>query len=329
MRRFPAKAGVILKVVFGLGVFAWMASSGKLNLAQVVRSLSHWPTMLTIIALGYAQAGIIAWRWKLLLHTQDILIDFSRAWGLTMIGMLFNVVIPGSVGGDLIKGYYISRAAAGRTSPAAASIMVDRVVGLIGLLFLGAVMAVAQLQETLHSAATRSLGMLTTGGVVVGLLGVYVAVFAGGYLSHWRFLPSVLQRLFRALYEYRKKASVIPIALMLSVFNQILTCGMYYLALRTTGMPAMPIGQFFMIVPLGMVTCAIPISPGGIGVGQAAFFALFRAVAPAYALAGTDAFTVFQMMFILVCLSGFYWYVSYQRLELETGAKPVFTTTRS
>jgi uncharacterized membrane protein YbhN (UPF0104 family) len=67
------------------------------------------------------------------------------------------------------------------------------------------------------------------------------------------------------------------------------------------------------------VTGAVPISPAGIGVGQAAFFALFTIVAPSYASAGTDAFTVFQAMYILLCVSGLFWYVAYKHADLSSG----------
>src|ERR1700720_3103683 len=114
MKRFLSKASPVLKVLLAAGILTWMASSGKLNLAQVGRSLSHWPLMLAIVTLGYSQVAISAWRWNLLLQAQEIQLAYRRAWGLTMIGMLFNVVIPGAVGGDLVKGYYITRAASGR-----------------------------------------------------------------------------------------------------------------------------------------------------------------------------------------------------------------------
>jgi uncharacterized membrane protein YbhN (UPF0104 family) len=320
MQQPISKKGMLLKVLFGAGIFAWMAWSGKLNLAQVARSLSHWPLMLAIAAICYAQVGITAARWRMLLAALEIRISFPLAWGLMMIGMLFNVVIPGAVGGDLIKGYYIARAAAERKSHAATSVLMDRVVGLIGLLFLGAAMAVANLGETLRTPATRSLGLLAVGGFLGGLAGLYVALMAGNRLSSWGVLPAVVRNVFGALHEYRRKSSVVPIALALSVANQLLSCGMYYLAMRAVGIANMPAAEFFLVVPLGLVTTALPISPGGIGVGQAAFFTLFRIVAPAYAAAGTDAVTVMQVMFILVCLTGIYWYVSYKHVAIETPA---------
>lgn len=320
MRHGVSRAGVVLKLALGAAIFAWMAASGKLNLAQVGRGFSHWPLMLAIGALGYTQVGITAWRWRLLLGAQEIPLSYRRTWGLTMIGMLFNVAIPGAVGGDLIKGYYITRAAAGRKSHAATSILMDRVVGLIGLLFLAAAMVAANLKETMRSPATRSLGMLALGGFFGGLAGLYAAVLVGRRLSEWRLLPGILRNVFRALNEYRRSSSVVPVALALSVLNQGLSCGMYYLALRATGTAGIPMHQFFLVVPLGLVASAVPISPGGVGVGQAAFFALFRIVAPEYAAAGTDAFTVFQVVFLLVCVSGLYWYVSYKHESVDTGA---------
>jgi uncharacterized membrane protein YbhN (UPF0104 family) len=321
MKRALSKASPVLKVLFGAGIVAWMAYSGKLNLSQVAKSLSHWPIVLAMLGLGYSQVGITAWRWKLLLEAQEIWLPYGRAWGLTMVGMLFNVVIPGAVGGDLIKGYYITRAASGRKSHAATTILMDRVVGLIGLLFLGAVMAIANLDETLRTTATRSLGGMAVAGCAGGLVVLYTAVFAGGRLAEWRLLPDVLRNVFRALHEYRRKTRVVPVALALSVVNQGLSCGMYYLALQATGVTDMPMGQFFLVVPLGLVTSAIPISPGGIGVGQAAFFALFQIVAPKYAAAGTNALTVFQVIYILLCVSGLYWYLSYKHVDLETAGK--------
>ncbi len=316
MRKILSKASPALKALFGAAIFAWMAASGKLDLAEIARSFAHWPALLAIVGLNYCQIGITTWRWRLLLGAQDIRLSYSKAWGLTMIGMLFSTVIPGAVGGDLIKGYYIARVAPGRKAHAATSVLMDRVVGLIGLLFLGAMMMAANPAQVLHNAATRSLGGITAVGLLGGLAGLYAALFAGNRLSTWGFLPSVLRSVFSALHEYRRKASVIPITLAISIFNQALSCVSIYLALHSTGAAGLTAGEFFLIVPLGLVTSAVPISPAGVGVGQAAFFTLFQLVAPRYASAGTAAYTVFQAMFILVCVSGLFWYVAYKHRDL-------------
>jgi uncharacterized membrane protein YbhN (UPF0104 family) len=316
-----AKAAPLLKTAFGAAVFAWMAFSGKLNFTEIGRSFSHWPVMLAILGLGYCQAAITAWRWRLLLAAQEIPLSFRRTWGLTMIGLLFNVAIPGSVGGDLIKGYYVTRAAGGRKTHAATSILMDRVSGLIGLFFLGTAMALFNLGETLRNPATRILGALVVAGFAGGLAGLYAAIFAGDRLSRWTFLPRVLRTVFAALHEYRVKPGVAPAALALSVANQTISCLSLYLALRSTGVVGVPAGQFFLIAPLGFAATAVPVAPAGIGVGQAAFFALFHIVAPAYASAGTAAFTAFQAITILLCLSGLIWYIPYRQASGESATR--------
>ena len=315
MRRAISKAAPLLKVGLGAGIFAWMAFSGKLNFQEIGRSFAHWPAMLLILALGYCQAAITACRWRMLLAAQEIRLPFRQAWGLTMIGLLFNVAIPGAVGGDLVKGYYVTRAAAGRKTHAATAILMDRVVGLIGLLFLGAVMTRANLHEMLRNPATRGLGALTIAGFAAGFAGLYAAIFAGDRLSRFLFLPGPLRKVFAALHEYRRKPAVTPVALALSVCNQALTFTGFYLALQAAGVSGLRAGQFFLIVPLGFIANAVPISPAGIGVGQAAFFALFRIVAPEYASAATAAFTAFQAVTILLCLTGLAWYIPYKQVS--------------
>ena len=52
--------------------------------------------------------------------------------------MVFNLVIPGGVGGDLIKAAYLVRMQIKKTQ-AIASMVIDRILGLLGLFILAAI----------------------------------------------------------------------------------------------------------------------------------------------------------------------------------------------
>jgi uncharacterized membrane protein YbhN (UPF0104 family) len=315
------KTSQFLKLLLGPVFFAWMVHSGRLNLHQVVHGLLHWQAMMAMFVLLCIQPGITAWRWNLLLRAQEIRLPYREALGLTMIGLLFNVVIPGAVGGDLVKGYYITRAAEGRRSSAATSILMDRVLGILGLLLLAALMIVPNFSELAKNPATLKLGVAVVGGLIVGMGFVFSAGLMGSRVSEWTFLPLVLRNALRSLPGYHRKAAVIPAAIAVSVFSHLLACAAYYIALRSMGGTAdVPVGYFFLLVPLGLVAAAIPISPAGIGVGQAAFFALFRIVSGLHAVAAADAFTVLQLTVILVSLGGFCWYLRYRDVKVRTGA---------
>ena len=315
------KTGQLLKLLIGAAFCIWMVYSGKLDLHQVAESLAHWPTLSVMLALLYLQPVLTTWRWKLLLKAQEIRIPYSQAFGLTMIGLLFNLVVPGSVGGELMKGYYVVRATAGRKSPVATSILMDRVLGVLALFLLAVLVAAFNFRELAVRPATRSLGAFLVAGLLAGSGGLYAAVLAGARLSEWGYLPAVVRNAFRSLSQYHRKASVIPIGIAFSVLNHLLACIAYYLALRTVGkgLIVSP-GYFFLLVPLGFLSAAIPLSPAGIGVGQAAFFALFQIISFSHATAAAAAFTVFQLVSIVISLSGLYFYLSYKHIPVRTGS---------
>jgi len=319
-----AKVGRFLKLFLGPVLFAWMVYSGKLNLRQVVFGISHWQAFSAMIVLLCIQPAVTAWRWNLLLETQKIRLPYRQAFGLTMIGLLFNVLIPGAVGGDLIKGYYITRAMEGRKSSAATSILMDRVLGLLGLLGLAAFAMSPKFSELAKNPATYKLGMGVIGGLVVGLGLLFLVGLTGSRLSEWTLLPRAVRNVLRSLPNYHKNAAVIPVAIAVSAFSHLLACIAYYIALRSMGGANVAMGSFFLLVPLGLVVTAIPISPAGIGVGQMAFFALFHIVSASHAVAAADAFTVFQLAVILISLGGLCWYLPYRGIKVETRVPDAF-----
>src|SRR5258708_1211223 len=155
-----------------------MARSGRLSLSQVGKAWEHWPILMGVMTLMYIQIAVASWRWKYLLHAQEVLLPYSEAFSLTMIGALFNIVIPGAVGGDVMKGYYVSRQAGARRSHALTTILMDRVLGLVGLALLAAVAAVWKL----NSGATAELRGVCYLAIVLalgGIVGLIAAAQAG------------------------------------------------------------------------------------------------------------------------------------------------------
>jgi len=244
------KASQILKLAFGLMIFAWMAGSGRVNVHQVVGTLLHWQAVLVMLCLLSIQPCVTAWRWSLLL--EEVRLPYRRAYGLTMIGLLFNSEIPGAVGGDLLKGYYVVRATRGRKSSVASSIVMDRVLGILGLICLSLLMAAANFRELVHNHATRSLGALLVTGLISGLAALYIGGLAGPGLSELGFLPAVVRKACRSLSEYYKKPSVMLIAVAVSVLSHVFPCMAYYVALRTVGIVEdVSLASFFLLMPPG------------------------------------------------------------------------------
>ena len=77
-------------------------------------------------------------RWFFLVRVIEPKFKFGATILLGFIGMVFNLVIPGAVGGDLIKAAYLVRMRIRKTQ-AIASMVIDRILGLMGLFILAAI----------------------------------------------------------------------------------------------------------------------------------------------------------------------------------------------
>ena len=57
-----------------------------------------------------------------------------------MVGVFYNTFLPGSVGGDLLKAYFIAKEHPERKARAIATVIADRALGLFGLILFVAVL---------------------------------------------------------------------------------------------------------------------------------------------------------------------------------------------
>ena len=78
-------------------------------------------------------------RWYILVRAQDLPVTLNDAMRLGLIGCFYNAFLPGSVGGDIIKAAYLARGQTRRTV-AVATVIMDRVIALWGLIWFVAVL---------------------------------------------------------------------------------------------------------------------------------------------------------------------------------------------
>ncbi len=106
------------------------------NLKQIFLQMNLW---IFALSLGIFVIGqvIVGFRWWLLLRSQSVFIEFFAAVRLHFLGLFYNNYMPGSVGGDLIRAWYVTRHTDKRFE-AALSVFVDRAIGLLSTLIIAA-----------------------------------------------------------------------------------------------------------------------------------------------------------------------------------------------
>lgn len=234
-------------------------------------------------ALGFGVSlVVIAVRWWLLLRIQDIRIRLWEAIRLTFLGQFFNAVVPGTVGGDLVKAYYVSKHTP-KKAAVLVSVFVDRLMGLIELSLLAAVMMAVVLaaglenfQRVRRPAISISIVLLAVGGVLTFLLSS-------------RFRRALrLERLYQRLpiahhiaaagdaaRLYRRRIGALARAVLITLGAH--ACFVGFIALMGTSLSVpTPAYNYFIYVPLIYILGAIPLTPGGVGLVEAFYVDFFQ-----------------------------------------------------
>lgn len=314
---------LLLKIAFAAGVIYWMVHSGKLNLQVVGRAFAdEWPLALFLLVTLYLQVAIISWRWNILNGALGFGIRYREAFSLSMIGLLFTVVIPGSVGGDVIKAYYVGTRVPNRRAHAFTTILMDRFLGLLSLLTLGAAGVCWNYRIILTNKVMTALATFVVMAFLGGCLSLMAAVFFSkqvtGVLRRFEGrlpLAHHAVRCCEALESFRARPGVLILGILMSLPSHLIACLGMRVAMGMVGAAEMPLERFLLIVPLGLISTVIPISPGGVGIGQAAFYELCEALSHGSGPAASNAFTVYQTLQVAVYLTGFVSYLSHRHID--------------
>jgi len=305
------------KCAVAAGILGWMAQSGKLNVAMIAAGARRWPDMLLIAGTLIVALLLAAVRWHVLLLGQQFHMPFRQTVALTRIGLLFNAVLPGAVSGDVVKAYYVAQDVGRDRVRVVTTIIVDRLLGLfsltlvasVGVLFNG---ALVRRNPTLLTVSTMTLGACAALGA-----GVAAAIFAShGFvaLAAWierrvRWL-GFLKHAASAIAAYRSQGRRIVAGVLLSVPIHLLACFGIFVALRAVnGTHNLSGTMLLFLVPLGFVPMSLPIAPAGVGVGQAALYAIFEMAVRGSGESASSALTLYQAILLLLYLTGLWPYL--------------------
>ncbi len=288
------------KMLLVAALLYWLIDSGKLDLNQVGVIFREPKILLFSLAVWTVlYVGLGSYRWNMLLAGVGLKMPYFRALGLQLIGFFFNTAMPGSVGGDIVKAVYVIREQqADSKTPAMLTVLLDRIIGLTALFVVAGVAVVWNWEFLASHPSLKPIAVF----VVVGLVGVALGLGLVFYpfpeggdpirklLSHKIPGLRILSNIYSALRCYRQRPGLVFGTIFLSLVIHIgAMIYALFLTHRLTGQSPDP-GIFAVIFPIGVMATALPLAPGGLGVGHVAFDKLFT-------LAGwTGGANVFNIM---------------------------------
>lgn len=318
----------IFKLAFSVLLIVWLVSSEKFDLSQLRLLLSTQIVFFVLLLMAISNF-FASERWRSILISQGFSLTFWETLKLTYIGLFFNFAMPGGVGGDVVKGFYIAKNNSHRKFISVFTIFLDRIIGLFAMSIMAFLAVLSDFKFIWHNENLKIISIILGFLVFIFILFWGVAFSTGLRSSH--LLQSLLNKLphhhrvyqlWDSLLQIKEDKSAFLKALFFSFGAQICAILVFILCGKVLGLQ-LPIFTYFVAVPIGFMITAIPISPAGIGVGQAAFLYLFNVFSGDENNLGAIFITAFQAASLFWSLLGAYFYLTMKGVRLTSTQSPL------
>lgn len=294
----------MLRLLVSGALLSWLALRADWTQVRAIFAamrMDLWLAAVGLYGLAQVASGL---RWKILARPLGFEGSLARYTGIYFIGMFFNLLLPTSVGGDVVRAWYLD-GQSGRRGSALLSVLVDRLSGLVvlvGLAFLAALLTPVPLPFWVSACAWTAL----TGAA------------AGWLLLPWmtRFLPAKHQRLSADLlrsvtYVFR------PLPLFLSLCVQSANVLLVWLVGLAIDAPV-PASYYWIFVPMVTLLTLAPVSISGMGVREGGTVLFLTPFVPQ----GTALSLSFLWFSVFACASlcggAVYVFGRFPRLEVQS-----------
>lgn len=301
----------IIKLGFAFVLIYILVNKGYLNVSLLKQI--NIVSIFLVLALTFIGLVVNNVRWTLLLKTQGLVYNFFSTLKLSLIGIFFNFALPSSIGGDVVKAYYLARSSENEKSRAIMSVIVDRFLGLIAMLIL-AIFAMCMNYELVKSNINLYSIFLSAICILSGAL-IFLTIAFSNTIHNLKSIQYILNRLpnliknpYLALCSYGQNKKSVLIAITISFISQ-LAIVLIFKVVGDAVNADVSFYAYLFAVPIGLIVMSLPLAPAGIGIGQMAFLYLFKAYTGENLDVGTLGVTVLQMSLLVYGFVGAYFYV--------------------
>ncbi len=321
IRKKTRRLLALLQLVAGLTVVViliWRLDNRK-------ALLDNWRAALN--SPGWIFAGIVflglsmfttAWRWHTIVRIRHKSLSLLDANAITLSGHLFNLVLPGATGGDIIRAAYAAKVSPGERAEIASTVLLDRLIGVLSIILMTNIIVLLRLKFFMASPLLKSVAIFFFILLIAGITGTTLIIGMNHLERHPR-LRSFLQRsrigsLAARIYEALHLAFRNPGSMLSCVFLSVI-CQLFQVSCAWCMSCAIATGlrwpDFAAIMPVVNTAAMVPISPGGLGLREAVMQELFGAAGTPHATAISISLLVYGCMLLwaVIGIIPFLWLV--------------------
>jgi len=300
-------------VVFTLGALWFLAA--KLNWQEFSATIQKAHPVWLLAALA-AYGGVILVsivRWHLLLEVAGAAVGWARTAQLAVAGLFFNSVLPGVMGGDVMRAFWAARDAPQARAAAVVSILLERILGLAATVLLGAALILPRWRGLNQHPVPHAgaWAFVTVAGILVVILVVLATPYssrllAGDHSSGWRKAAAEGAKACHVCLTHPAGAGA---GLLLSLTSQALLVTLFFAVAEAMALPA-DLWQLASVLPMVAMVTVLPISWNGLGLREAAFVTFLGVFGVPAAQAVAISLTAFAVILVWNLFGGVVYLVS-------------------
>ncbi len=296
--------------LFAIVFLFFLIKKGPFKIEQLQFALSQPKILMLGISLLFIQFVLFSIRWKMFVDFISK-ISLKAAFRLTLIGQFFSFFIPGGVGSDVIKALELSKDHKTSKSTALSTVIADRVLGLFSMILISSAFLSFEFFQPDASRTNYflSISLILLLTMVLGLFfSPFIIRHMNKYFTHrksvvmdkiTKFLNS-----FELTFSYFRQPKLMAKNIVLCFFIQTISIYFMFTVVKSLNVEPPAFIVFFSLCCFGFLASAIPLTPAGIGVGQAAFYFLFSTYSPLMGEAAVTAVSVLQLFLLFYALFG-------------------------
>ncbi len=218
----------------------------KITIGDVTKVLQRTQPLYLLLALVlFLLSKVLAsYRLNLYFHQIQVALSHGSNLKLYLLGMFYNLFLPGGIGGDAYKGYVIKQKFQVKTKKVVAVLLLDRLSGLLLLFIYACILALLLKHELLNRFR-----------LLIGIL-AFLSVFVFWWINQ-RFFKNTLS-IFWKSFGY---SALVQVAQLASV----------WFILQSLSIAKSTLAYLFIFL-ISSIVSVVPLTIGGIGSREVTFF---------------------------------------------------------
>ena len=270
---------IFFKTLLSIILVTYLIRSDKMSLELLLNINFHYTSVIYLLVILSLFSLFQMLRWHALIKTQRIHLPFMRCMSLYMVSQFFATFLPGSIGGDLVRSFYIIENSNTTKSKAVSTIIYDRIWGIYTFILIGS-LAFCYLTSVndLIPVSVNIIGYILFFLLCIASLLLFYLLSPASTIFLNGLIPQKLKNKidFSALNEnYRQNPKLLFYSFIFSVASSLLFIfSFYFIGAHLTD--DIILSQSSFIVPLIVISNLIPLTPGGLGIGETTSDFLFQ-----------------------------------------------------